>query len=276
MSIDEERTELRERVYSRAGADDPRFERVDPVTGRTLLLTDSEWRLLELDRRAAASATPEASAAHRAAAPAGTRPPRPPSDTRRRRPLAARAATLVAVGLAAIVAGGAAGPGDPQPTAPAHGPAVTATVVPVAPPAAGAIAGPADLARRPGPMGAFLDPALRADPLPAWLELAFPGARAARVLGPDGPIDAVAVYAVATTGHSGCLVARIGARGMAVNCTGLWALAAEGLSLRTRIPAELATGHRGGDGILTVDSAVDVLAAEWQPDGTFRIARRPE
>ncbi|WP_207207172.1 hypothetical protein, partial [Agromyces binzhouensis] len=158
------------------------------------------------------------------------------------------------------------------------GPSVTVTVVPVAPPAAGAIAGRSDLARKPGPMGAFLDPALGVDPLPSWLELAFPGARAALVLGPDGPIDAVAVYAVATTGHSGCLVARIGPRGMAVNCTGLWALAADGLSLRTRIPAELATGDGEfrGDGILTVDSAVDVLAAEWLADGSFRIARDPE
>ncbi|RXZ50114.1 hypothetical protein, partial [Agromyces binzhouensis] len=69
MSIDEERAQLRERVYSRAGADDPRFERLDPETGRTLLLTDSEWRLLELDRRAAAPAPTPTRAAERIPAP---------------------------------------------------------------------------------------------------------------------------------------------------------------------------------------------------------------
>ena len=50
MSSEQERTELEARVFSRAGADDPRTEHVDPATLRVLLMTDSEWRLLEFDR----------------------------------------------------------------------------------------------------------------------------------------------------------------------------------------------------------------------------------
>ena len=60
MAIDgDERSELEEleaRVYSRAGADEPRVERVDPMTGRTISVTESEWRLLEARRARVAPA----------------------------------------------------------------------------------------------------------------------------------------------------------------------------------------------------------------------------
>ena len=45
----EVRSELEARVYSRSGSVEPRVARFDPASGRVLELTESEWRLLEIE-----------------------------------------------------------------------------------------------------------------------------------------------------------------------------------------------------------------------------------
>ncbi|MRX42666.1 hypothetical protein [Agromyces kandeliae] len=290
MATQQERAALEARVYSRAGADDPRVERIDPATGRTLLVTESEWRLLELDRptggnasagaprgRAAPGGAPRSTRSD-AASPAphpGHRASAPPR--RRAAGVAAIAAGLLAVAaIAANAAGPSHGTPDGATPAPTHEPEVTVLVVPAAPPAGGAIAGTADRVRGLGTMAAFHDPDLVPEVRDGWLEAAYPSARSALILDRDGPIAGVAVYAVSKPNGVGCLVARMGTSGMASNCAALRMLASDGLSLQTRVPVGLAADGVLGDGIAAEAADSDLLVAEWHADGTFLVARVPD
>ncbi|WP_353816639.1 hypothetical protein [Agromyces sp. SYSU T00266] len=297
MASQDERAALEARVYSRAGAADPRVERVDPVSGRTVLVSESEWRLLELDR-SSGPATPS-SAAHvggaesgsragasseagsNTPAPVGRTPPRDDrSDLdRRRRAWVATGivvGSLAAVGAIALALAPAPTTSDEHAPPRAGEPSATVRVVPAAPPAGGAIAGTADRVRGLGTMAAFRDPDLVPKMRDGLLDAAYPSARAALVLDADGPIEGVAVYAVSTPDRVGCLVARIGSAGMAAKCSGLRMLATDGLVLRTRVPIALVDGAVPGDGIAADGVDTDLLVAEWHADGTFLVERAPD
>ena len=292
MFSEQERVELEARVFSRAGADDPRTERIDPVTGRALLLTDSEWRLLEFDRRSAdldgasrtgravsPESTPrtEVSTGSRSMAHDGQsdRTARSAPAWRRGVALLVLVAGAAMVAAASVVAAlvGAAGSGE------GGDPAVEAIIAPRAPAAAGAIAGRA--AADPhhhgaGTMAVFLDPNRTRGSLPGWLEEVIPSSRVAQLTSPTGPIAGVGTYAVTTPDLVACLIARIEAAQMVWSCATVRELATDGMVLRAAIPEGLGSGlDPDGDGISGDAARTDLLVVEWHADGTFRIAREP-
>ncbi|WP_430646201.1 hypothetical protein [Agromyces sp. GXS1127] len=139
---------------------------------------------------------------------------------------------------------------------------------------AGSAAG--DAAPIGGTMAVFQDPDRSRGSLPGWLEPVFPSSRVAQVLGPDGPIAGVGVYAVTTKDLVACLILRIEARRLVWDCTAVRTLAADGLVMRTAIPAGLGSGRDpDGDGMSGDAAVTELLIAEWHADGTFRVALEP-
>lgn len=273
MAPDDARSELEARVYSRAGAAEPRVERVDPVTGRTLIVSESEWLLLQADR-AARSSSPSSSGG------AGVRPADPstsdPSDhggesfgAGRSRPLESVRDGLVGfvVGLALVIGwlviSWAAG----------RAPAVDVAITP-APTAAEMLAD--ETLYSAAALEVFRDPARDPGSLPAWLRDVFPDSRVARLVAADGPMPGVSVYA-ATTGYTtACLIVRLEANGMVWNCRPMEELLDRGLTLRAPIPANLGSdGDADADGISGDASRIDLLTVEWHADGTFTVNRTP-
>jgi hypothetical protein len=281
MAIDgDERSELEEleaRVYSRAGADEPRVERVDPVTGRTISVTESEWRLLEARRarvaradelaRERAAATDTARPMASAAEPAGLPSPVPRTNRRRGPGLLAAAAVGVLVGGALV--GGWLVLGDAVQQEPPVGAVVTPTPFPEL------------LGVEQVPGGAafdvFRDIGLRGGTLPAGLDEFFPAERVARLLRQEGPIRGTDVYAAVSYDELACLIVRLDPNGIVANCTSVERVRRGGLTLRAAIPSGIGSGRDpDGDGVAGDASRTDLLVVEWQADGTFRITRNPD
>ncbi|MFE5673333.1 hypothetical protein ACFQ58_17170 [Agromyces sp. NPDC056523] len=274
MAIDDvERSELEARVYSRAGAADARVEHVDPLTGQTRLVTESEWRLLQADREEAAAA---AAAARSAPADRSRSDPAPSparddaASTRaavrgRRRAVPWRAAVAGAATATAIIA-----TWSWMADAAARVPDVEVTIEPD-PSAAFAVAAGI-------PDGAALDVFRDADrvygDLPGWLNVVFPVTRVAQLVGPEEPIRGASVYAAIAYDEVACLIVRLEATGMSWNCTSVERLVGHGMTMRTSIPSDLASGEDpDGDGVAGVAERTALLEIEWNADGTFRIAR---
>ncbi|GAA2039399.1 hypothetical protein GCM10009819_25630 [Agromyces tropicus] len=280
-SDDERRTELLARVHSRAGRDDPRTEQVDPETGEVRWLTESERDLLALEPARAPLAGRRGARAVRGVDEASEGPDptgaavAPPSP--RRRVLARSRAALV-VGVAAGMAAWAlvAWTGGPPTGTSSDAAPVEIAVVPHAPIAAGEASGGSHGARGPGPMAVFHDPERSRGSLPGWLEPTFPSSRVAQVVGPDGPITGIGVYAVTSPDRVACLIVRIEAKRMVWDCIAVRTLAVEGLVMRTPIPAGLgAAGDPDDDGVSGDAAVADLLVAEWHADGTFLVRHVP-
>lgn len=283
MAIDgDERSELEEleaRVYSRAGADEPRVERVDPMTGRTISVTESEWRLLEARRARVAPADGVARADDEAAvsgttpstassAEPGVVPSAPPPTIRRRAPgLLAAAAVGVLIGGALV--GGWLVLGD----AVQEEPTVEAVVTPTpSPDLLGVEQVPGGAA-----FDVFRDAGLRGGTLPAGLDEFFPAERVARLLRQEGPIRGTDVFAAVSYDELACLIVRLDPNGIVANCTSVERVRRGGLTLRAAIPSGIGSGRDpDGDGVAGDASRTDLLVVEWQADGTFRIARNPD
>ena len=305
MAFDERRDQLLARVYSREGVGQPRTEHVDPATGELVSVTDSEWELLEYDRKharhrageasgrttpgartpgtqrlpAAGSATLSASFLAAASGPMPAAAPAPAAASGTPTspgPARARRIAIVAVALATLLLTATApvwllGADRDEPT-------IQISVTPRAPVPVGKPSGVrgGEQARGLGTMAAFLDPEHARGSLPGWLEPVFPSGRVAQLVGPDGPITGVGVYAVTTPDLIACLIARIEAAQMVWSCTSVRELAADGLVLRTPIPEGLGSGgDPDGDGVSGDAARSDLLIAEWHPDGTFLITREP-
>jgi hypothetical protein len=299
---DETMSELRARVYSRRGASDPRVERVDPVTGRTLAVTESEWALLQAQRaeraRADMAAPSRAAGQTEGAAhvgepggPVGRRsaPGRAEADARagadadagsgadHQVPPARRRIELTRLGAGAVgaVAGGAiialALGALPLP---AGGPASEVAITPTPTPSAelpGLVPVPESAA-----LGVFRDPERATGALRGRLGRAFPDARVAGLLPAEAPFPGASVYAVIPQESTACLVVVLEANGMIWNCSSMERVARAGLSLRAPVPTDLDSGVDGdGDGVAGSWSRTDLIEVEWRTDGTFVVRREP-
>jgi hypothetical protein len=281
MAIDgDERSELEEleaRVYSRAGADEPRVERVDPLTGRTISVTESEWRLLEARRdRVGRSDEPArgdgaaVSDTARSVAPSveSARVPSTSATSRRRGP-----GLLAAAGVGMLVGGALVGGWLVLGDAVQQEPTVDAVVTPTPfPELLGAEQVPGGAA-----FDVFRDIGLRGGTLPAGLDEFFPAERVARLLRQEGPIRGTDVYAGVSYDDLACLIVRLDPNGIVANCTSVERVRRGGLTLRAAIPSDIGSGRDpDGDGVAGDASRTDLLVVEWQADGTFRIARNPD
>jgi len=270
MALDEARSELEARVYSRAGADEPRVERLDPVTGSTLIVSESEWLLLLADR---ARLSPSSDGGPR---PADAPTSEAPDDGAvgatgsRRRPRAAsmRAALIglvVGVGLVAgwLWIGQTAG----------RAPAVDVAITP-SPTAVEMLAD--ETLYSAAALEIFRDPTRDPGSLPSWLRDVFPDSRVARLVAADGPMPGVSVYA-ATTGYTtACLIVRLDANGMVWNCRSVEDVLDRGMTMHASIPANLGSdGDADGDAISGDASRTDLLTVEWKADGIFIVNRTP-
>lgn len=272
MADELKRSELEARVYSRAGADEPRVDRLDSLTGRTISVTESEWRLLQVDRaRAGQAARAEPSVASEpsaSAAPSGS--PEPSAGRSRSRPpsgrVSASAFALAGVLAGAAIAGAWSWGGDLATRAPA----VTVTITPSPMRGLDSAAGlPPGAA-----LDVFRDPDRVNGSLPGWLNQIFPVARVAQLIGPEAPIGGAGVYAAMSHDAIACLIVRLEANGMVWNCTSVERLIGAGMVLRTPIPAGLGGGRdEDGDGIAGDAARTDLLVVEWNADGSFEITR---
>jgi hypothetical protein len=272
MPDETDRSEIEARVYSRAGSHEPRVDRIDPLTGSTISVTESEWRLLRLDReRAGRAARAESAAAPEPAAsgaPSGS--PEAPAGRSASRPRGGRV-PAAAFALAGVLAGAALAAtwswtGDVA----ARQPEVSVVISPR--PVHGlesAVGLPSDHA-----LDVFRDPDRVNGSLPGWLNVIFPVTRVSQLIGPEEPIRGAGVYAAMSHEAIACLIVRLEANGMVWNCTSVERLVGDGMSLRTPIPAGLGGGRdEDGDGIAGDASRTDLLVVEWNADGTFDITR---
>jgi len=279
MALDDARSELEARVYSRAGADEPRVERFDPETGATLVVSESEWLLLQADRAARSGASDTASEAQDGSVAGSGRADafvadRGASDaaSARRRPSTAATVIAVVIGLAvgaALVAGGlwAARTADRAP--------VLELAFTPSPTASEMLADETLYSAR--ALEVFRDPARDPGSLPSWLREVFPDARVARlVAAADGPIPGVSVYAATTDYTTACLIVRLDASGMVWNCRPIRDVLDEGMRLHASIPANLGMdADLDDDGISGDASRTDLLTVDWHADGTFDVRRAP-
>ncbi|MEI5584892.1 MULTISPECIES: hypothetical protein [unclassified Agromyces] len=292
MAIDEDgRSELEEldeleaRVYSRAGADEPRVERVDPVTGRSISVTESEWRLLQV-RRARVGATgarerieppggdagvAEGRAAGRPAGRAAGNEAAPdPPGAARPRPRPGR----VTAGVAGMLLGGAIVAGwavlaEPGPRGATVEAVITPTVAPELAEADGLPAGDA--------YAVFRDFGLRGGTLPAGLDQFFPAEQVARLLRQSGPIRGADVYAAVSRNSLACLIVRLDPNGIVANCRSVERVRSGGMTLRAAIPSEIGSGRDpDGDGVAGDATRTDLLEVRWRTDGTFLVVRNPD
>jgi len=269
------RSELESRVYSRSGSEEPRVARYDHASGRVLELTESEWRLLEIERARlsesesrppALDGRPDAEPTEPTAADA--------SSTRRRRftPLAAGAiGIVVGAGLFAAWLGVS--------EAVTRQPGFEVTITP-APAADADTSLPADAA-----LDYFRDPrrgngVLPFDGMSGWLNEIFELSGVARIVGPDGPAPGVTVYAAVSVNSAAsrdgisCLIVKLETNGMVWNCTSLEHMLERGMTMNAAIPRGVGTRtDQDGDGVMGRASETDVLTVEWRPDGTFVVTR---
>jgi hypothetical protein len=270
----DERSELEARVYSRAGADEPRVERVDPVTGHLVHVTESEWRLLLSDRERALRAeertdggsdAPVRQGAERASDDTAASAPAHAASSRDRwRTVGALAAGLVA---------GAALVGTPIWVNGSLGrsPAVEIIITPTPDRRIAELAGlPAEPA-----LDIFRDPEARDRALPAWLQGVFPRAHVAELVGPGEELPGAMVYAVVPQGSTACILVPLEPNGGVWNCTSMEHVVRRGLTMHAPLPANLGSdADRDGDGVTGDPSRSELLTVEWHADGTFLISRR--
>jgi hypothetical protein len=274
----DELEELEARVYSRAGADEPRAERVDPVTGRSISLTESEWRLLQAQRarlvaadsRGPAQALPGGRAAGEHSTPplASDVVPGPKPERPRRTPgrVAAAGAGMLVGG--AIVAGWVvlADPGGQGETVEA---VITPTVTPELAGLEGLPEGDA--------FAVFRDLGLRGGTLPAGLDQFFPAEQVARLLRQSDPIRGTDVYAAVSRNSLACLIVRLDPNGIVANCRSAERVRSGGMTLRAAIPSEIGSGRDpDGDGVAGDATRTDLLEVRWRADGTFLVVRNPD
>jgi hypothetical protein len=277
----EVRSELEARVYSRSGSIEPRIARFDQSSGRVLELTESEWRLLEIESgRVREAETRPPARANESDQPSEGQPA-DASPTRRRRltPLAAGAiGILVGAGLLAAWLG----LGEAVGRSPGFD--ITITPTPTADPGTALPDGAAlDLFRDPR-RG---DGVLPGDGMfPGWLNETFERSGVARVVGPDGSAAGVTVYAAVSVSASAsnnpavprsgiaCLIVKLETSGMVWNCTSLERVLTRGMQMNTAIPRGVGTRtDQDGDGVMGTASKTDLLTVEWRPDGTFVVSR---
>lgn len=273
---DDDRSELEARVYSRAGSDEPRAERVDPRTGHLVLVTESEWRLLLADHdraeraRAERERPEEGDERGRTTTPGtsatGHLDPAPSPASRRRERRRILGGTAFGVVVGAAVVGAALWVDEPLGGAPA----VEVTITPVPDRRLAAVGGlPPEEA-----FDIFRDPELRDRALPAWLQDVFPLAHVAELIGPGEEIPGAMVYAVVPRDTTACIIVPLEPNGGVWNCTSMERVARRGMIMHAPIPAELGSDpDRDGDGVTGDPSRSDLLTVEWHADGTFSIRR---
>jgi hypothetical protein len=277
--------ELEARVYSRSGADEPRVERVDPATGRSISVTESEWRLLQARRarlgaaegrnRAEALREDRDDADERPdAAPAGDVPPdaTPAVTPEADRPL--RWPGRVAAGVAGMLLGGAIVAGwTVVADLGQRGPTVEAVITPTVTPDLAALEGlPEGEA-----FAVFRDLGLRGGTLPAGLDQFFPAEQVARLLRRSDPIRGTDVYAAVSRNSLACLILRLDPNGIVANCRSVERVRTGGMTLRAAIPSEIGSGRDpDGDGVAGDATRTELLEVEWRADGTFLIVRNPD
>jgi hypothetical protein len=270
----DERSELEARVYSRAGADEPRVERVDPLTGHLVQVTESEWRLLLSDRGRAARARADAAAGSETGV--GGRPETEVDDTGESPPSHAaspvdrwRTAGALATGLVA----GALIVGAPVWVNESLGrsPAVEVAITPAPDRRIAELAGLPD---EPA-LDVFRDPEARNRALPAWLQDVFPSAHVAELIGPGEELPGAMVYAVVPRESVACIIVPLEPNGGVWNCTSMERVVRRGLTMNAPLPANLGSdADRDGDGVTGDPSRSELLTVEWHADGSFLITRR--
>ena len=279
----EVRSELEARVYSRSGSIEPRIARFDEASGRVLELTESEWRLLEIESARVSEAeehpTRRLDGAPDARPPEPQRPDAAPTRRRRLTPLAAGAiGIVVGAGLLAVWFGLSEAIG--------RSPGFETTIIPT----------PAAESGTALPAGAALDffrDARRGNGVlpgdgvfPGWLNETFERSGVARVVGPDGPAAGVTVYAAIAVSAAvsndpsvprngtACLIVTLETSGMVWNCTSLERVLTRGMTMNATIPRGVGTrSDPDGDGVMGTASKTDLLTVEWRPDGTFVVSR---
>ncbi|GGI47909.1 hypothetical protein BCL57_002622 [Agromyces flavus] len=267
MTDEMTRSELEARVYSRAGADDPRVQRIDPLTGKTVKVSDSEWQLLlsqPSERRSPPTPSTETDSD-----PRGT-PPTDASPSTRLRPgrrprITPAAAALSGFAVASALIGGWLWISESTRTAPS----LALTIVPT--PAPDASAGVLPEA---AVFDVFRDPAVAAGVLPWWLMRDFPIQQAAELVPPDDAIPGASIYAAISDNTVTCLVVRLDPNGLSWNCTSTEHVLSSGLTMHVAIPADLGAPRDGDDdGISGEWTETDLLTIEWRTDGTFVVTR---
>ena len=276
MGGETERSKLEARVYSRAGADDPRAEHVDPLTGRHVWVTDSEWQLLQDDLtdspRHGNGDLPgpaRATSTHPELADANDTDRIHPSSRATRRRERRRVPTPVAV-AAGIMAGAALvaawmWAGD----ASQRSPDVHIQISPSPQPEANAWEPPPDAA-----FDIFRDPEMRNRALPPWLQDVFPLAHVAELIGPGEELPGAMAYAVVPRDTTACIIVPLEPNGGVWNCTSTERVVRRGMTMHAPIPADLGSDpDLDGDGVTGDPSRSDLLTVEWHADGTFLITR---
>lgn len=122
----------------------------------------------------------------------------------------------------------------------------------------------------------FRDPELSGAFLPGWLNAVFPDSTTAQLTEATESVPGASVYAAVSHDEIACIIIGLESNGMDWNCTSVERVVANGMSLRTLIPADLASGtDRDGDGVSGELSRTDLLVVEWHDDGTFVVSRSP-
>jgi len=270
MTIDDgELAELKARVYSRAGAAEPRVQRVDPLTGLVVEATESEWRLLQ-ERRSSgprdaegpmvADGGPGAAESSRA-----SNPPRLPRWSRRGSGMTHTTAALLGFVVAAVLFGGWLWIS----TVARAAPSVDLVITPTPAPEVGATSVPEDAT-----FDIFRDPDARMSVLPWWLMQDFPIQQVAELVPSDGIVPGASIYAAISNASVTCIVVRLEPNGLNWNCTSTEHVGSSGLTMHTAIPANLGSARDGdGDGVSGDWSDTDELTVEWRPDGSFVVTR---
>lgn len=268
----DERSELEARVYSRAGADEPRVERVDPITGHLVRVTESEWRLL-LSDRARAARPRESTTAHPELDVDVGREGGYDDDPAPARSDAPRERWRTAAALAAGLVAGAVLVGTPVWVNESVGrsPAVEIAIAPAPDRRLAELAGlPSEAA-----LDIFRDPEARNRTLPAWLQGVFPRAHVAELVGPGEELPGAMVYAVVPRESVACILVPLEPNGGVWNCTSMERVVRRGLTMHAPLPANLGSdADRDGDGVTGDPSRSELLTVEWHADGSFLITRR--
>lgn len=122
----------------------------------------------------------------------------------------------------------------------------------------------------------FRDPELSGAFLPGWLNAVFPDSTTAQLTEATESVPGASVYAAVSHDEIACIIIGLESNGMDWNCTSVERVVANGMSLRTLIPADLASGtDRDGDGVSGELSRTDLLVVDWHVDGTFVVSRTP-
>lgn len=289
----ENRAALVARVYSRAGQDEPLEEHVDPETGEAILVRNSEWRLLEHDAAAAATAaaagapitdagkTPESTraatptSAHTVDTAEGENAPAP--RIRRRLPIISAVALGVVAGAATVLGVRAVAMSSTSGAEAANAPAVVHTLVPGAD--ADYYASNATMAVK-APTSktfdVFRDPGTDDATFPDWMRRQFALEKVATVYLPPAGHRDVHVYAATAGSSIACLILLVPSNGMTWRCDSVDQVIAGGLTVSAPVPPDLPVGGNGDpDRVNATLPPALTFGARWLPDGSFRMTEAP-